>query len=387
MANDNDHHYYQEQSFEDEKIVYFPVTPREPQEKEPQALRYRSQERRRNRNPQYPPQAQSHSQGATATRRDQQFNPAQLPQNANSPQGAEDEEEHPGSYEPITASTTSFDRPQSEREVATFAQRRSQPLQLRQPQSYMQPQVQYEEDAPAMLAQPPRWLRNVGEWGDVIIGSPIRWLFAGSPSALAQRGVDAQEADPLPGWLWMLLLFCGVVGFFWDVVLSQAAVTHIFPALSDPGKERILASGLIISVKSSLAGGIVSLFSSVAQYLFLRKLRQTKSLGRLQFIILLVSMAQNWVFNVVGYADLFHHETYLEWNPLASLWWPARGSVAHFEWGSVVIMIFAIVTAAMPEFCWSELTRPRRPGTERLVQTPYGLKRQTKADRNGKGWR
>ena len=52
-----------------------------------------------------------------------------------------------------------------------------------------------------------------------------------------------------------------------------------------------------------------------------------------------------------------------------------------------ISMIFAIVTAAMPEFCWSELTRPRRPGTERLVQTPYGLKRQTKGDRNGKGWR
>jgi hypothetical protein len=339
------------------------------QQPEPQLEGYHQQEvtQQRRGNPQSQPQPQQPQYQHHSTRKNSPYrntNRNHQPQNyGQSPQS-----------QPQSPHQRHYPQPQS-------ANYRPQLHSPHQPQQEQEEHQQEEAGANhSAVSGPPLWLQNVGRWGDVLVGGPVRWLFAGSP----QDNQADQEADPLPGWLWMLVLFCGITGFFWDVILSQAAVTHIFTGLADPGKERVLASGLIINVKSSTAGGIVSLFSSVAQYLFLRKLRQTRKPGRLQFLILLASMVQNWVFNVVGYSDLFHHQDYLEWNPFATLWTSPAGVKPHIEWGSLVIMVFSIVTAAMPEFCWSELTRPRKPKGQ-WVQTRQGMKWVTSNHSGRKG--
>jgi hypothetical protein len=336
------------QRFSEEKVIYMPgVKPQDdPQPTEPQAVRFRSDPQIRNRNPQAAPDQQLSEATAIRALRKAGYSDSEILRIIESKRK--------------TKTNQPAVNPQPQQQTAD-----PQRPQAAEPQ----PDPQY---VPPVIAAPPgAGFDNLKRWGGLAV-SPVKWLLSEPEGAAPAQVADT---EPLPNWLWFTLLLFGIATFLWDVNLSQAVMIHIFPAFAESQKQtdNLFANGLTFNVRAGLSGGLISIGSSMAQFIFLRKLKLGQRVGRLQYTILFLAIAQNFVFSVVGYTDFFRHEDYFEWNPAATQIWPRPGSKPHMEWGSIIIMIGALLTAILPELCFSELPRGSK-AKGHYVQTKQGLK-------------
>ena len=231
--------------------------------------------------------------------------------------------------------------------------------------------AQLEQRRTNWLGSPPVELtENIGawlKWGGGMFTRPVTWLFdeAGQVSEAESEYMSLAKK--------MLYKFGGAMVWAWSAFLTQAITSRIFPdTVLKPG-DNFFQNGLTVSIKAFVASVIFTfMISAIETMLF------DKQKSRPKKVLILATFVVDIIINAIGWADLFGHTRFFEWNPLAPL---LRGKPV--EWGSFFCFFAALLTAALPELMWEKARRAKKRNglaaankQERgmWVQTNKGLK-------------
>jgi hypothetical protein len=214
---------------------------------------------------------------------------------------------------------------------------------------------------PGRFAKPPREAaENLGEWaswGWGIASKPLGLLFDLMDNANPNDDPNDQGEYMSRPKYWMYV-FGGAMVFGWSAFTTQTVMPHIFPFLDaaaqtvEKEKQDLFKNGLTIMLRALVASAIFG-----ATLSFIETMIFDGNKSKAKKTIILLAFLVDWVINTIGWADMFGHNKYFEWNPLAPIF---RDKNGYMEWGSFICEFAAIMTAALPEIMWEKARRAKR---------------------------